>query len=204
VIHNLPTAILIAADTTNAADESNNPLLPNLAELVVGTLAFLIMFGFLAWKVFPKISATYAERADKIEGGLARAEKAQAEAQATLEEYRQQLAQARHEASQLREEARAQGQAIIDEMRARAQEEADRIVARGHETIEAERQQAVVALRAEVGRLAIDLAGRIVGESLEDEARQRRTVDRFLAELESAAAQAGEGTQPAGAPEQVH
>jgi hypothetical protein len=39
-------------------------------------------------------------------------------------------------------------------------------------------------LRTEVGTLATSLAGRIVGESLEDEVRQRRTVDRFLAELE--------------------
>jgi F-type H+-transporting ATPase subunit b len=199
VIHHLVTAFYVAADTAgnaaDTADESNNPLLPNLAELVVGTLAFLIMFGFLAWKVFPRISATYAERADRIEGGIQRAERAQAEANAALEEYRQQLADARHEASQLREEARAQGQAIVDEMRARAQEEAERIVARGHEVVAAERQQAIVALRSEVGRLAVELAGRIVGESLEDEARQRRVVDRFLAELEESAPSQGEPEQ---------
>ena len=51
--------------------------------------------------------------------------------------------------------------------------------------IEAERQQAVTSLRAEVGALATSLAGRIVGESLDDEARQRRVVERFLADLET-------------------
>lgn len=166
-----------------------NPLLPNLAELVTGTLAFFIMFGLLAWKIFPKIAATYAERADKIEGGIRRAEEAQAEARAALEQHQRQLSEARHESSRLREEAQATRAQIVEEARAEARTEADRILARAQETIEAERQQAMVQLRAEVGRLAVELASRIVGESLEDEARRRGTVDRFLAELESGVAE---------------
>jgi F-type H+-transporting ATPase subunit b len=117
---------------------------------------------------------------------MEKAEQAQAEAAAALEEYRSRLAEARQEASRIREEARADGAAIIAEMREQAQTEAARITAGAHQQIEAERQQAVVQLRAEVGRLAIDLASRIVGESLEDEARQRRVVDRFLDELDAA------------------
>ena len=72
-------------------------------------------------------------------------------------------------------------------MREQAQAESKRITAQAHQQIEAERKQALASLRADVGRLAVDLASRVVGESLEDEARQRRTVDRFLAELEETA-----------------
>ena len=135
--------------------------------------------------VVPSFEKTFAERTAAIEGGLSAAESKQAEADAKLAELEKQLADARHEAARIREEAREQGAAIIAEMREQAQAESTRIVEHGKTQIEAERQQAVTSLRAEVGALATGLAGRIVGESLDDEARQSRVVDRFLAELEA-------------------
>ncbi len=167
------------------AAEPPNVLVPPIAELVVGGLAFLIVFGALLWKLLPKLTTVLDQRAETIEGGIARAEEAQAEAQKTLEQYRSQLAEARHEAARLREEARQQGSAIIAEMREQAQSEAQRLTAQAHQQIDAERKQALASLRADVGRLSVDLASRVVGEALEDDARQRRTIDRFLAEIET-------------------
>ncbi len=161
-----------------------NPLFPTLTELIIGTIAFLIVFGALAKVLMPRIQQTLAERTELIEGGLAQAEESQAEAKQLLEEYRQQLAEARHEAARLREEAREQGAQIIAEMREQAQAEARRVTEAAQAQIEAERQQALNALRAEVGTLSVELASRIVGESLTEEARQQRLVDRFLGELE--------------------
>jgi len=69
-------------------------------------------------------------------------------------------------------------------MRSKAQEEAARITASAHASIEAERQQAINSLRNEVGALATELASKIVGEALDDQVRQSRIVDRFLADLE--------------------
>ncbi|MGH3016517.1 MAG: F0F1 ATP synthase subunit B, partial [Gaiellaceae bacterium] len=155
------------------------------AELVVGSVAFFIVLFALAKVLLPRIAKTLEERSDAIEGGIERAKQLQAEAQETLEQYRAQLAEARHEASRLREEAREQGAAIIAEMREQAQADARRITEQAQASIEAERQQAMAQLRNEVGSLSTQLAGRIVGESLEDDARQRRVVDRFLEELES-------------------
>jgi len=166
------------------AQAQQNPLVPDLTELIIGAVSFFIVFGLLARVLMPRISKTLEERTDKIEGGLHRAEEAQAEANRMLEQYRAQLAEARHEASRLREEAKEQGARIKAELRAEGEAERQRIVAAAHAQLDADRQQAISALRAEVGALAVDLAGRIVGESLEDEARQRRTVDRFLAQLE--------------------
>jgi F-type H+-transporting ATPase subunit b len=174
-----------------ASSSTLGPLLPSTPELIIGTVAFFIVFGILARVLMPRIQQTLEERTDAIEGGLERAEEAQDEAKRVLEQYRAQLADARHEASRLREEAKEQGAQIIAEMREQAQAEARRLTEAAHAQIDAERQQALTALRAEVGALSVELASRVVGESLQDEARQRRTVDRFLADLERPGAAAG-------------
>ncbi|GHH80899.1 ATP synthase subunit b [Streptomyces sulfonofaciens] len=172
-----------------AQEEAQNPLLPETAELVVGLLCFFIVFGILGKKLLPNIQKTLAERHDAIEGGLERAAQAQAEATRTLEEYRAQLAEARHESARILEQAREQGAVIIAEMREEGQRQRESIIEAGHAQIEADRRQVSVQLRQEVGRLATDLAGRVVGESLEDTARQSRVVDRFLDELDAKAEQ---------------
>jgi F-type H+-transporting ATPase subunit b len=173
------------------AQAQQNPLVPDLTELIIGAVSFLIVFGLLAKVLLPRITKTLEERTDAIEGGLHRAEEAQAEANRTLQQYRDQLAESRHEASKLREEAREQGAEIKAELRAEGEAERQRIVDAARAQLDADRQQALTSLRAEVGALAVELASRIVGESLEDEARQLRTVDRFLAELEE---RSGSGT----------
>ena len=195
--------ILTTPFTAEAADEGGSlpawveyPVLPHLGELIFGIVAFVILYVVVARKVVPRLEVLFAERAAAIEGGMQKAEDAQREAANALEQLRSQLAESRQEAARTREEARAQGAAIIAEMREQAQAEAARITAGAHQQIEAERQQALVQLRSEVGRLSIDLASRIVGESLEDEARKRRVVERFLDDLEGAEPSAAE---PAGA-----
>jgi len=169
---------------------SGNPLVPSWTEVIWGGIAFLIVFVAL-WKLLlPRISTVLEERTEKIEGGLQRAEELQAEAQRVMQEYQARLADARHEAARLREEAREQGAQIIAELREQAQAEARRITEAAQAQIAADRQQAFASLRAEVGTLSVQLASKIVGESLDDEARQSRVVDRFLAELEASQSQA--------------
>jgi F-type H+-transporting ATPase subunit b len=168
-----------------AAGGELNPLIPHPIEIVLSLVVFGLLFLAVKKFVVPNFEKTFAERTTAIEGGLAAAETKQAEADAKLAELEKQLADARHEAARIREEAREQGAAIVAEMREQAQAESARIVEHGKTQIEAERQQAVTSLRAEVGSLATGLAGRIVGESLDDEARQSRVVERFMAELES-------------------
>ncbi|MDF3289388.1 F0F1 ATP synthase subunit B [Streptomyces silvisoli] len=170
-----------------AASEAENPLIPPIPELVIGLIAFLIVFGFLAKVLLPRINKVLEQRHEAIEGGMEKAEAAQAEAQATLEQYRQQLAEARHEANRLRQEAQEQGAALIAEMRSEGQRQREEIIAAGHAQIEADRKQAALALRQDVGRLAVELASKLVGEALEEHARQSGVIDRFLDELEEKA-----------------
>ncbi|MFE0649591.1 F0F1 ATP synthase subunit B [Streptomyces sp. NPDC059534] len=175
-------ALLLAA-----AEEPQPPLIPHLDELVIGLIAFVIVFGFLAKKLLPNINKVLEQRREAIEGGIEKAESAQIEAQSVLEQYKAQLAEARHEAARLRQEATEQGTAIIQEMKAEGQRQREEIIAAGHTQIEADRKAASASLRQDVGKLATDLAGKLVGESLEDIARQSRTIDRFLDELEEKA-----------------
>lgn len=166
--------------------ETVYPIIPHPGELIFGLISFAILYWVVAKKVVPRLEAIYAERAAAIEGGIKKAEQAQAEASAALEEYRSQLADARAESARIRQQAQEDGAQIVAELRQRAQDEADRILAGAQQQIQAERQQAMVQLRAEVGELAIRLASQIVGESLENEARQSGVVDRFLDSLEAA------------------
>jgi F-type H+-transporting ATPase subunit b len=172
--------------TLNFAAEAEkvNPLVPHTAELIVGAVAFILLFLVMRSKVVPMFEKAFTARTEAIQGGMERAEKAQLDAQRALTQYNDQLSKARDEAQTLREEARVQGASIVEELRVKAQEEAARITAAAHASIEAERQQAVTSLRNEVGALAVELASKIVGEALDDQARQSRIVDRFLDDLE--------------------
>jgi F-type H+-transporting ATPase subunit b len=171
-----------------AAASSPNPLVPNWTEVIVGGIAFFIVF-FALWKVLlPRILTTLNERTDAIEGGIERAAQAEAEANRLREHFQAQLAEARHEAARQREQALEEGAQIVAAKREEAQAEAARIVAAAHIQIDADRQQAFASLRGEIGTLAVQLASKIVGESLDEEARQSRVVDRFLDDLDASRA----------------
>lgn len=175
-----------------AAAEGANPLIPNVWEILVTLLGFAVLMFIVVKFVVPAFEKTFAERTEAIEGGIAKAEAAQAEASAALDEYKQQLLDARTEANRIREDARAEGAQILAELKDKAQAEANRISEQAQAQIAAERQAAVTSLRSEVGTLATELAGKIVGESLNDDARAARVVDRFLVDLETQSAGAAQ------------
>ena len=175
-------ALLTAAA---AEEETINPLIPAAYDILWSAVCFAIILVVFLWKVLPGINKTLDARAEIIEGGIAKAETAQAEAAVALDEYKKQLADARAEAARIREQARADGNAIIAELKEQATVEANRVTANAKAAIEAERQGALISLRAEVGSLAIDLASGVIGESLSDDKKAAAVVDRFLAELEA-------------------
>jgi F-type H+-transporting ATPase subunit b len=174
--------ILAAAE---AAEETANPFLPAGYDIFWSTVCLLIIGFYFYKKLLPPLLRVLDERTARIEGGIERATELQAAADAALAENKRLLDEARQEAARVREMAQDEGLQIVAESRTRAQAEANRIVANAQRQIEAERQQAIVSLRSEVGVLATELASKIVGESLDDEARQSRVVDRFLDEIEA-------------------
>ena len=175
---------------------ANNFLVPN-GTFFVELIAFAVIVFVLAKYVIPPINKAMAARQEAIRADFAEADAAKKSANEAEEEFKSQIADARHEAAKIREEAREQGAQIVAEMREQGQSEAARIIEHGHAQLAAERQQAVASLRAEVGSLATTLAGRIVGESLEDDERSGRVVDRFLADLETLETSSAVGHQAA-------
>src|SRR5688500_16805352 len=176
--------------TTLLAAEGPSPILPHTVEIIVGTIAFLLLLVVLHRFVLPQFEKVYAERTEKIEGGLARAEEAQEQANELKRQYEEQLAGLRAEAARIRDDARAEGQQIKAELWAQAEEEAARIRQRGDEQLAAAREQAVRQLRGEVSGLSVQLAERLIGDSLADDTRRSATVDAFLAELDGLAPRA--------------
>jgi F-type H+-transporting ATPase subunit b len=174
----------MASVTSQLVPLQSNFLVPN-ATFLVELAAFALMLFILGKWVVPPINRAMTARQDAIRQQFADLDEAKQDAREAEEEFKAQIADARHEAARIREDAREQGAQIIAEMREQAQVEAGRIVEHAHSQISAERQHAVTTLRAEVGALATALAGRIVGESLEDDERSGRVVDRFLADLET-------------------
>lgn len=162
-----------------------NPLIPHTAEIIVGLIAFALLFFMLRKFAFPMFEKAYADRTAAIEGGIAKAEAAQQEAARALESYNAQLAEARAEAARIRDEARAEAIAIGEELRQQARADATDIVARAEAQMAAERATAIAELRREVGSLAVELAGKIVGQALESDARQAALVDDFISGLET-------------------
>jgi F-type H+-transporting ATPase subunit b len=180
------TLIQLAAEQP----EEPNPLGFNVAEFVLVLIIFGILLFLISKFVVPAFERAFDARREAIEGGIARAEQAQAEAARLLEQYNAQLAEARTEAAQIREGARAEAQRIVEELRTQAQQESARIVARGEEQLTAQRGQIVRELRGEIGTLAVELSEKIVNQRLSDDAAIRGTVDAFLADIERQ--QAGE------------
>ena len=166
-----------------AISESGKDLLyPKASELILGAIAFFILFFFMAKWVMPRVNAILEERRAKIQGDLEKAEATRKEAEQELTDYRSKLAGARDEANRIIEEARRTAEAMRVEMNKKAEAESQAIVARAQDEIRAERDRVFQELRTQVGELSLQLAGRMVGESL-DKARHLKLVDQYIDQL---------------------
>ena len=165
-----------------AAEEEPNPIFPATNELIWGTIAFLLLLFLMYRTVFPQVNKAFADRRANIEGKLEQAEKEREEAEQLLEQYRRRLRDAEDETQRILEEARANAERVRRDLLAKAETDADRQLERAQQTIRSERDQAIRQLRNEVGALAVELATRVVGDSL-DRDRQLRLIDQYIDDL---------------------
>jgi F-type H+-transporting ATPase subunit b len=170
------------------AEEVKNPLLPADYDILWSSVVFVVLLTFFWFKVLPNFKKMLDERAKAIEGRLAEAEEAQKAAEHRTASVLAEQEQLRAEASSIREEAKAEGAQILAELKAQASSDAERLVEQGKSALVAERDAAARALQGEVGALAIELASRIVGAKLQEDAVANKVVDDFIAELEGKAA----------------
>jgi F-type H+-transporting ATPase subunit b len=167
---------------TQTQEEEPNPILPEPDELIFGTLAFLIVFVALARYAFPRLNQGLRDRREKIRGDLERAEKAREEAEAALQRYEQRLQEARAESGRIIEEGRKTAEQMRRDLLAKAEDESRQVVAKAQEEIRAERDRAIQELRGQLAEWSVELAGRVVGESL-DEQRHLKLVEDYIEEL---------------------
>ena len=166
--------LLAAAETSDKKD-----LYPHLNELIVGVVCFAILFFFM-WKwVLPALNTVLEERRTKIQGEMEQAETTRVEADKVLADYRQQLANARDEGNRIIEEARQTAEQLRHDLQAKAEQESQQTVARAQEEIRAERDRVFQELRQQVGEIAVELAGRVVGQTL-DKASHERLIDEYI------------------------
>jgi F-type H+-transporting ATPase subunit b len=174
--------ILAAAAEEGAA--APNPLIPAWYDITWSSVVFVVLLTFFWFKVLPGFKKMLDERAKAIEGRLAEAEAAQRSAEERTAFIEAEQAKLRSESSSIREEARSEGAAILAEMKAQAAAEAERLQQAVKNSLEAEREVAQRVLRSEIGELAIELASRIVGQKLQEDAVANKVVDDFISELE--------------------
>ena len=173
----------LAAEETEGGSGGLEILLPPLNELVAGIIAFAIVF-FFVWKWgVPAINRMLEQRQAAISGQIEDAEKAKAEAESLLADYRGQLAEARAEGNKIIDEARQSADQMRADIIAKAEADAEQIRARAREEAAGEMSRALADARSQVGDISVDLAGKIVGESLDQQAHQA-LIDRYLADLE--------------------
>jgi F-type H+-transporting ATPase subunit b len=161
-------------------------LYPQASELIVGAVAFAILFYFM-WKwVIPRVNTLLEERRAQIQGQLESAEQTRQQAEGELAEYRKQLASAREDANRIIEEARETAEQFRRDIQAKAEEESRNTVARAQDEIRAERDRVFNELRVQVADIAVTLAGRVVGAELDTKSHQR-LIDEYIEQVASGA-----------------
>jgi F-type H+-transporting ATPase subunit b len=186
----LTTNLLLAQEEVSEAKD----LYPHLSELILGAIAFGILFFFM-WKwAVPRLNQALEARRDRIQGDLEKAEESKSEAQKLLDDYRAQLSGAREEANRIIDEARKTGERLRKDMEAKADKEYQAIVGRAQEEIRAERDRVFEELKAQVGELSVALAAKVVGGALaKDKEQQLKLVDDYIKELGAMAPRNGHG-----------
>ena len=149
---------------------------------IVELITFLIMLGILARWVYPELVRRAEARQRAIADQLKQAEQARADAEERLKDAESRLNEARRTAQGVIDSAAKTGEQLRQEMKQKAEEEARRIAEAARKEIEAERDQAVRAVRSEVAGLVVAATEKVIGETLDDQ-KHRKLIERAIEEV---------------------
>lgn len=186
VSHEAEECIHILEDGGEVDDcqEAPSPILPAKNEIIWGVISFVVLAALLMKFAIPAMQKGMAARSERIRTDLGAAEKAKADAETLLADYRAQLADARNEANRVIEEARRSADAVRADLQARAQADIAEMRARAAADVEAAKASAIADLRSEVANLAIGAAETIVQKNLDHET-QVQLVENFIRQVGS-------------------
>jgi F-type H+-transporting ATPase subunit b len=151
--------------------------------LIIWTLiSFFILLILLRKVAYPQILKAMKNREETIKQQLEEAQKIKKEAEAFLEDYKRQLAEARSEAQKVINEGKELGENMRKEIIQKAQEESNHIVKRAQEEIELQKQKAILELQEKIADLSIMAASKVINKSLNPE-DHRRLVEEYISKV---------------------
>lgn len=164
-------------------------LLEGLFSVSVGTvvwttIAFLVVLALLKKMAWQPILKSLKDREESIEEALNAAEQAKIQLSELKSSNEELLKKAREERDELLKEARTTKEQIIKDSKEKAQSEADRILQSARESIENEKQAALVELKGQVATLSIEIAEKVLREELSKETKQKELISGLLSEVE--------------------
>ena len=177
-----------------------------MSTLIGELVGFVVMVFVLYRYAWPVLKRMADERQEQIRGQVQEADDAENALAEAKRKHDSAVAEAEQEASRIRDDARADATRIREELAEQADHDVARIKQRGEEQLAAQRDASARSLRTEVGGLSMQLAQRIIAESMSSEEQKRASVDGFLDDLDglggsgapgSAAGGAGRTQQPA-------
>ena len=143
------------------------------ATLIAQILNFLVLLAILAKFAYKPLLKAMDDRRNRIINDLDSAEQTRLDAEALKEQYAEQLAGARQEATEIVNKANQIAQNLHDELVEQARVEQEALMANAKERIEQEKQQALLDIRSEVIKLSTLIAGKIVNQKLNSENDQK-------------------------------
>jgi F-type H+-transporting ATPase subunit b len=157
----------------------------NVGFLVSQIVNLVILLLLLRAVLYKPVLNMLDQRAQHIKQGLHDAELATQKASQAEAEYQRRMEEAKRQAQGIIEQAAAQARKVQEETLTKAQGEAQELLTRAHQQIDAERQEALRAMRQQVAELALAISSKLISQSLDDQTH-RRLIDEFLAELTQA------------------
>ena len=176
---------LVAAPAVAQAEESAvgaDILIPKMAEFIPALIAFLVILVVLSKLVWPSVLGMMEKRQEKIKSDLDEAERSKIKAAEEARSYEAKILDAHHEADQIVAKAKKEAEEVRSAVLAKAQREAADIIAKAHGAVDSERHKAMIELSSSVVDLSVEIATKIIGESLSEE-QQRRLAEKYLAEV---------------------
>ena len=159
-------------------------IIPDMAEFIPMLIVFIVLWVVLAKFGWPAFNGMLEKREMTIKESLEKSEDARIESERVLEEYKQQLAEAKSQAAQIVADAKQTGEAVKADITAKAQSEAVDMIAKAKAAIEAEKKSAIAELQGSVADTSIAVASRLIGSDLTDD-EHRAIVERYVNEAGS-------------------
>jgi len=166
---------------------------PELGLSIWTLITFLIVLFVLKKFAFGRIAGLLDERRESVRKNLEAADNARLEAERLLEEYKAQLAQSKHEASQILERARTTAAEQQRQLSVELAAERERGIAAAQQAIAAETQQSLDRIKSEIADLTLLATEKVLGHAL-DATEQKRLVEEALAGVDFSALSGPGGT----------